>query len=222
MGQMYRTGIKAIENLIPYTDYELSIWVYMANNCGYVKSLVVADNYDGVQTNGLVAYSDDCTVLGANNYYDTVFTYGEWQKLTVSFSTLDKTTAYLHISQNGLGTDGNRGMIFLDDLLVEENENNKYLAEEEYASVYVSAIRNDDGKLVVSVVNVNAEDVRIHINFDKAINKTLYRYICESGELKPDFNATLSGADKTYGNVKDKFTDLLPGGSIAIYTEITN
>lgn len=98
--------------------------------------------------------------------------------------------------------------------------NNKYLAEEEYASVYVSAMKNDDGKWVVSVVNLNAEDVRIHVKFDKSINATLYRYICESGKLNPDFGATLPEADKTYGDVKDKFTDLIPGGSIAIYTEI--
>ena len=124
MGQMYRTGIKAIENLKAYTDYELSIWAYQANPCGFIKSLVVADNYDGIQTNGLIAFADNCTVLGATNYNSDAVVYGEWTKLTVSFSTTDKTTAYLHISQNGLGTNGDKGMIFLDDLLVEESENN--------------------------------------------------------------------------------------------------
>jgi len=124
MGQMFRTGIKALENLKAYTDYELSIWAYQANPCGFIKSLVVADNYDGIQTNGLIAFADNCTVLGATNYNSDAIVYGEWTKLTVSFSTTDKTTAYLHISQNGLGTNGNKGMIFLDDLLVEESENN--------------------------------------------------------------------------------------------------
>lgn len=98
--------------------------------------------------------------------------------------------------------------------------NNKYLAEEEYASVYVSAIKNDDNKWVISVVNLNVEEVTIHVKFDEIINTTLYRHICESGKLEPDFNATLPDADKTYGKVKDKFTDVLPGGSIAIYTEV--
>ncbi len=130
MGQMYRTGIKAIENLEPYTDYELSIWVYMANESGYIKSLVVADNYDGIQTNGLIAYSDDCNVLGATNYYDSSFEYGKWEELTVNFSATDKTTAYLHISQNGLGTDGYKGMIFLDDLSVMTSENNSTTGKE--------------------------------------------------------------------------------------------
>jgi lysophospholipase L1-like esterase len=36
----------------------------------------------------------------------------------VNFTTNEKTTAYLHISLNGLGTDGNKSMVFLDDLLV--------------------------------------------------------------------------------------------------------
>jgi len=93
MGQMYRTGIKAIENLEPFTDYELSIWVYQTNTSGYVKSLVVADNYDGIQTNGLTAFSDTCNVLGASNYSDSNYEYGKWEELTVSFSTTDKTTA---------------------------------------------------------------------------------------------------------------------------------
>ena len=93
MGQMYRTGIKAIENLKAYTDYELSIWAYQANPCGFIKSLVVADNYDGIQTNGLIAFADNCTVLGATNYNSDAVVYGEWTKLTVSFSTTDKTTA---------------------------------------------------------------------------------------------------------------------------------
>lgn len=130
MGQMFRTGIKAIENLKPYTDYELSIWVYQSNPCGYIKSLVVADNYDGIQTNGLTAFSDDCNVLGANNYYDSSFEYSKWEELKVGFSTTDKTTAYLHISQNGLGTSGDKGMIFLDDLKVAENENNVITGKE--------------------------------------------------------------------------------------------
>ena len=98
--------------------------------------------------------------------------------------------------------------------------NNKYLAEEECCRVYVSAMRNDDGKLTVTVVNLNFDEAEIHVNFDKAINTTLYRHLCHVGTVEPDFNATLAPADKTYGNVKTKFTDKLPGGSIAVYTEI--
>lgn len=98
--------------------------------------------------------------------------------------------------------------------------NNKRLAEDEYASVYIGAIKNDDGKWVISVVNLNADDVIIHINFEKAINATLYRHLCATGDLEPGFDAKLADADKTYGNVKTKFTDKLPGGSIAVYTEI--
>lgn len=98
--------------------------------------------------------------------------------------------------------------------------NNKYIAEEEVLSVYVSAMRNDDGKLTVTVVNLNVDPAEIHVNFEKEVNTTLYRHLCEAGTVKPDFNATLAKADKTYGKVKDKFTDKLPGGSIAVYTEI--
>lgn len=98
--------------------------------------------------------------------------------------------------------------------------NNKYLVEEEYMGVYVSAMRNDEGKLVVTVVNLNVDKAEIHINFDKDINTTLYRHVCEVGNITPGFDAKLADADKTYGNVKNKLTDKLPGGSIAVYTEI--
>ena len=152
MGQMHRTGIKAIENLEPYTDYDLSIWVYSANTSGYVYSLVVADNYDGIQTNGLTAFSTDCNVLGATNYPDSTLKYGEWEELKVSFSTTDKTTAYLHISQVGSGTDGNKGMIFLDDLSVQQMENNylsvKELTENNLITTQGAATRSGNSLLL--------------------------------------------------------------------------
>lgn len=123
MGQMYRSGIKELNGLSTYTDYELNLWVYQANPCGFVKSLVVTDHYDGIQTNGLAPFATDCNVLGASNYSQDTQVYGEWVKLTVPFSTTNKTTAYLHVSQNGLGTNGSRGMIFMDDLTVTESAN---------------------------------------------------------------------------------------------------
>lgn len=124
-------------------------------------------------------------------------------------------TPYSQYYSNGLFTKYNsckNGIVY--------KTNNKYLAEEEYISVYVSAMRNDDGKLTVTVVNLNVDEAEIHVSFDKAINTTLYRHLCVAGKVVPDFNATLADADKTYGNVKDKFTDTIPGGSIAVYTEI--
>lgn len=138
MGQMYRSGVKELTGLKANTDYVLNIWVYQANPCGFIKSAVVTDHYDGIQTNGLIAFADDCNVLGASNYSSDTQVYGEWTKLTVNFSTADKTTAYLHLSQNGLGTDGNKGMIFMDDLTVVESDTEiitgKELAEDGIAN----------------------------------------------------------------------------------------
>lgn len=124
MGQMYRTAIKELSGLKPYTNYQLSLWIYQAGDCGVLYSAAVVDNYDGLQTNGTISFLEDTNVLGYNVIAESDRVYGEWTQITVEFATLDKTTAYLHLSQNGLGVDGNKGMIFLDDLTVIEKENN--------------------------------------------------------------------------------------------------
>ena len=118
LGQLFRTNIKAIENLTPNTEYTLSFWVYQTNSSGFISTVAVADNYEGLQSTKLSPFSSDCKVLGGAKYSDTTATYGKWTELKVNFTTNEKTTAYLHISLNGLGTDGNKSMVFLDDLLV--------------------------------------------------------------------------------------------------------
>ena len=55
LGQLYRTSIKEITGLKANTNYKLSIWIYQTNPCGFVRTIAVADNYDGVRTNGTTA-----------------------------------------------------------------------------------------------------------------------------------------------------------------------
>lgn len=97
--------------------------------------------------------------------------------------------------------------------------NNAYLAECG-EGVYVGAVKLENGKWTISVVNLNLDDRRIHVKFDKPINQTLYRHLCVTSDIKPTPKAELAPADKIYGNVQDKFTDIIPSGSIAIYTGV--
>lgn len=91
---------------------------------------------------------------------------------------------------------------------------------EEYAGIYVGAVQLEDGNWSISVVNMNIDDATVVVNFDKAINDTLYRHVQCAGTIKATPSATLAPADKTYVSVQDKFIDTIPGGSVAIYTGV--
>lgn len=179
-GQMYRTAIKELTGLKPYTDYLLSFWVYQASDCGVLYSAAVADNYDGIQTNGNVAFLEGSNVLGYNAIAPEDRVYGEWTQITVEFATLDKNTAYLHLSQNGLTTDGNKGMIFLDDLTVVEKEsravNGRELIEKELANTQ-------------SVVTVSGNDLLLNYT----ASGIEFRANCE-GTVKAVFNSQVYNA----------------------------
>ena len=60
----------------------------------------------------------------------------------------------------------------------------------------------------------------IKINFDNAINRTLYRHQETVNTDKATPDAKLKDADATYLNVKDIVVDTVPAGSITVYTSI--
>lgn len=86
--------------------------------------------------------------------------------------------------------------------------------------VYTGAVQLEDGSWTITVVNLNLEEAHIAINFEEAINQTLYRHVAATGELKPTPDARLADADKCYKDVKDKLYDTIPAGSVAIYTGV--
>ena len=89
---------------------------------------------------------------------------------------------------------------------------------ESYYGVYIGAVKLEDGSWTVTVLNLTAFPETVVVNFDKAINQTLYRHKQTAGEVKADASAKLAGVDKVYTSVKDKFCDVVPGGTVAIYT----
>lgn len=98
-----------------------------------------------------------------------------------------------------------------------------YATNLEYVSafgLYIGAVKLEDGNWTVSVVNMNADPYRVVVNFDEAINQTLYRHLCTATEVDPTPEAVLPDADKTFVNVGDEFTDVIPAGSLAIYTGV--
>lgn len=94
-----------------------------------------------------------------------------------------------------------------------------YMQDAENAEgVYMGAVKLEDGSWTITIVNHLMDDTYIAINFDKAINQTLYRHTCTPSTVNPNPDARLADVDKYFVDVKDKIYDTIPGGSVVIYT----
>lgn len=94
--------------------------------------------------------------------------------------------------------------------------------EDDYwlSGLYINAVKLADGNWTITVVNVDVEEKTFTVELEKALGKTLYRHAEVSNDLVPDAYAELATVDKVYVNVKDKFVDTLPSGTVAVYTTI--
>jgi hypothetical protein len=84
--------------------------------------------------------------------------------------------------------------------------------------IHVGAAQLEDGSWTITVVNTFTENYTITVEFDKAINQTLYRHVQSATDIVTTTAARLADADKTFANVKDKFTDVIGPGCVVIYT----
>lgn len=86
-------------------------------------------------------------------------------------------------------------------------------------SYYVSAIKRDDGEITVVATNHDIMEVNVKINFEKSLGgKTFYRYVYDSSTIQPTSGCEMIAADAVAKNVTTGFYDVLPAGSVAIYT----
>lgn len=88
------------------------------------------------------------------------------------------------------------------------------------SDIHVGAAQLEDGSWTITVVNAGIDSYNIEVQFDKAIYQTLYRHVNNVNTNVPTTAAHLADADKTFANVKDKFTDVIEGGCVAIYTGV--
>lgn len=105
-------------------------------------------------------------------------------------------------------------------------ENGKtYLCDNYYeeAGVYVSCVETAEGEWTIIAVNANYSDVKLDFNFEKSLGGVkLYRhqYIAAEAESYPNTGAFILPANKTVHNVTTTFSDILPVGSVQVYTTI--
>lgn len=98
--------------------------------------------------------------------------------------------------------------------------NNKELQDTTVGDVYVGAVQLEDGNWTITVVNSYIEPYEFVVEFDKAIYQTLYRHANNVNTNIATTAAKLAEADKTFANVKDRFTDIIEPGTVAIYTGV--
>ncbi|MBQ8551042.1 MAG: hypothetical protein IJ426_06875 [Clostridia bacterium] len=89
---------------------------------------------------------------------------------------------------------------------------------EDGGGLYAVTVKLADGGWTVLIVNMSTDEKTFTMNFDEAINATLYRYLYEAGNSNPTSAASVTVADKGFKNVKKTFSDTLAGGSVVAYS----
>lgn len=89
-----------------------------------------------------------------------------------------------------------------------------------FSGLHIGVVQLEDGNWTVTVVNADTEPSTFIIDFEKAIGRTLYRHTENVETCSPDSKALIADVDKVYMGVQDKFTDTIPGGTLAVYTTV--
>ncbi len=93
-------------------------------------------------------------------------------------------------------------------------------AAEDNGGIYVSAIKNDNGKTVILVVNTNSTVANVDVELEYGNVSSFNRYTYDPNEIVPTADATSIPSDKTISmNGGNSFSDMIPAQSFAIYVE---
>ncbi len=93
---------------------------------------------------------------------------------------------------------------------------------EQDCGLYTATVKLASGDWSVVVVNMSTDTKTFNIEFDEALNTTLYRYLYSPGTVNPTVSAKIITADRGFTNVQDELSDTLSGGSVAVYSTIKN
>lgn len=98
-------------------------------------------------------------------------------------------------------------------------EGNVYPCEGPGFATYISAIKRNDGETTLIATNYDIAEANVKINFEKSMGgKNFYRYIYDTTTIEPASSYEIIAADAVAKNVTTGFYDVLPAGSVAIYT----
>lgn len=84
--------------------------------------------------------------------------------------------------------------------------------------VNLSMTEAPDKTVTVLVVNDDPKEAEITVTAERPFNCDLYRYLYDPAAIIPDEKATPIPSDKTFKNVGECFTDVIPPYSVVAYT----
>jgi len=119
-----RSMIRKLQNLTPNTQYSVSFYVNYPSQKDYIKTVVVADTYNGYSGGELdetltKIYS---TYTELDDYVVDADKIRNWGKISLNFTTdEDDTELYLHISFTSKNTDTASSRIYIDNLVCTPN-----------------------------------------------------------------------------------------------------
>jgi hypothetical protein len=97
-----------------------------------------------------------------------------------------------------------------------------YACTADKSGVYISCQQLDDGNWTVIITNTNSTTADFTVEFESGIGKNLYRHVYNPATVKPDAQANIIAADKTFSNVNLSFSDTLGAGCMAVYTSVAS
>ena len=120
-------------------------------------------------------------------------------------------TTYYGINLIGKYMNNENASVFAADVVNDAEDN---------GGIYVSAIKNDNGKTVILVVNTNSIVANVDVELEYGNVSSFNRYTYDPNEVVPTADATSIPSDKTISmNGGNSFSDMIPAQSFAIYVE---
>ena len=95
------------------------------------------------------------------------------------------------------------------------------LATKSTDDIFLSAVRQADGKITLLVINGSKQAAPFRIRSSVPLNTTLRRHLYDPARIKPTPEAIISPADKTFENIGESLEDTLPPLGVAVYTNLT-
>lgn len=162
--------------------------------------------------------------LGVNNLFLWTFYDQQWPNNTSGGGTseFDNGVQICGYLPSLLESRTPRSAWYACSLLTRYVGSGKVYSTENGFGVYISAIQRNDGEWTVVVTNYNYLDAPIKIQFEKSMGgKNFYRYLYWASNIEPVPGCEMIEADSTAKGVTEGFYDIIPGGSVAVYTTAT-